>query len=323
MHRSFLEYLVDPSTRRPLELAVREASGDVVHEGVLLGGERSYPIIRGVPRFAGFASEERSVRSFAYQWAKWSRVQFESENAGGPMAGHTTRMWERITAIRTDDLGGALIGDFGCGPGRFIEVVRWKRGRVIALDVSNAVDAARQNFADDPGVLICQADLLRPPLKEDCLDGAFSIGVLHHTPDPARALEEIVRTVRPGGWVAISVYGRGGYYDRPMVRFWRRLFQLLWPVLGHRPALAYAYLAVGVVRPLARLPVVGLALRTAFPVVALADARWSLLDTFDSVTPVYQSTHTSQEVHQWFRQSGLGEIAPSDWGVTAYHAVRK
>ena len=31
------------------------------------------------------------------EWSRWPRVQFESENVGRPMQGHTTRMWERIT----------------------------------------------------------------------------------------------------------------------------------------------------------------------------------------------------------------------------------
>jgi SAM-dependent methyltransferase len=239
------------------------------------------------------------------------------------MEGHTLRMWERITAVEASDLHGAVIGDFGCGPGRFVEVVRRKHGRVIALDLSDAVEVARANFRGDPDVLICQADVLEPPLKEESLDGAFSIGVLHHTPDPRRRFEKLVRCVKTGGWVAISVYGKGGYYDSPSVRLWRRIFRTLWPVFGHYPPLAYAYVTTFALRPLSRIPLIGLALRGLFPFVRLPDVRWSLLDTYDSVTPAYQSAHESDEVLEWFRGCGLADIAPSDWGVTAYHAVRK
>ena len=43
---------------------------------------------------------------------------------------------------------------------------------------------------------------------EDRFDFAFSIGVVHHLEYPQRALERMVRTVKPGGRVLIWVYGR-------------------------------------------------------------------------------------------------------------------
>jgi SAM-dependent methyltransferase/uncharacterized protein YbaR (Trm112 family) len=323
MHLSFLKHLVDPRTKEPLELQARERDGEFVLEGSLVARGHSYPIVRGVPRFAGYEGGADYTKSFAFQWRQWSRVQFESENVGGPMEGHTLRMWERITAVGPNDLNGTVIGDFGCGPGRFVEIVRRKCGRVIALDLSDAVEVARANFRGDPDVLICQADVLNPPLKEESLDGAFSIGVLHHTPDPRRGVEKLVRCVRTGGWVAISVYGKGGYYDSPSVRLWRRIFRGLWPVFDHYPPLAYAYITTYVLRSLSRVPLVGLALRGLFPFVRLPDIRWSLLDTYDSVTPAYQSAHESHEVLEWFRGCGLADAVQSDWGRTAYHAIRK
>ena len=69
-------------------------------------------------------------------------VQFEDQNRGGPMEGHTLRMWERIVGAPHDNLDGRMIADFGCGPGRFVDIVRKKRGRVIGLDLSVAVEKA-------------------------------------------------------------------------------------------------------------------------------------------------------------------------------------
>ena len=42
----------------------------------------------------------------------------------------------------------------------------------------------------------------------ESVDVAFSVGVLHHTPDPKRCFFELVRRVRPGGRVIAWVYGR-------------------------------------------------------------------------------------------------------------------
>lgn len=320
---SFLEYLADPKTKEPLELIATKRKGDLVLEGRLVSPHGSYPIVRGVPRFVECGDLPDYTRSFAFQWGRWARTQFESANVGRPMQGHTLRMWERITATNSADLGGAVIGDFGCGSGRFVEVVRRKNGRVIALEMSSAVEVAREIFDGDPDVLLCQADVLRAPIRPGSLDGAFSIGVLHHTPDPRSGLSEMTQAVRAGGWVAMSVYGKGGYYDWPTVRFWRRVFKVLVPLLGHRPALAYAYFATYLLGPLSRIPVLGLALRALLPFVRLPDREWALLDTFDSVTPVYQSAHESYEVYTWFRTLGLSEIVPSNWGFTAYHGVKR
>lgn len=153
------------------------------------------------------------------------------------------------------------------------------------------------------------------------MDGAFSIGVLHHTPNPRKGFEEMGKTVKHGGWVALSVYGKGGYYDFPTVSLYRMLFKALWPLVKHYPPLLYAYLTTYGIRPLSYIPALGQLLRIVFPFVRLPDAQWSLLDTFDSVTPSYQSSHESYEIYQWFKESGMIEIAPSNWGFTAYHAL--
>lgn len=46
------------------------------------------------------------------------------------------------------------------------------------------------------------------------------------------------------------------------------------------------------------------------------------LDTFDSITPGFQSAHESYEVFQWFKKAGLIEIEPSNWGFTSYHGLK-
>ena len=65
----------------------------------------------------------------------------------------------RITAMSDGRLDGKVVAEFGCGPGRFLEVVRMKGGKAIGLDLSLAVEAAAENFKNDPDVLICQADI--------------------------------------------------------------------------------------------------------------------------------------------------------------------
>ena len=57
-----------------------------------------------------------------------------------------------------------------------------------------------------------------------------------------------------------------------------------------------------------------------FPFVNLPDKKWSILDTFDSVTPYYASAHESEEVYQWLQDNGFIDISSSNWGSTSFTA---
>jgi SAM-dependent methyltransferase len=320
MHLKFLPILQDPFTGEELIPRIDKQVGNVVIEGQLLSSSNSFPIIRRIPRFVG---RESYAHTFGWQWNRWPRVQFESENIGKPMEGYTKNMWAKITGFSEAKIDGKVVLDIGCGPGRFIDIARSRNAIVVGVDYSMAVEAARQNFVDDEGVLIVQADALRLPFRRESFEFAFSIGVLHHTPSPYDGVREAFRVLKNDGQFALTVYGKGGYYDFPTVKFWRRLFKLLWPVFGHYPPLIYSYWTTFLLRPIARVSrPTGLAIRAFFPFVNLPDIRWSLLDTFDSVTPSYQSAHESHEVWRWLESAGFNNVQPTDWGFTSYRGSK-
>jgi ubiquinone/menaquinone biosynthesis C-methylase UbiE len=51
-----------------------------------------------------------------------------------------------------------------------------------------------------------QADAEELPFRDAAFDLVMAIGVLHHLPDPRRALQSLARLVRPGGYIHIYVY---------------------------------------------------------------------------------------------------------------------
>lgn len=324
MHIKFLPFLVDPITKEPLVYEGDAAIDGVIQEGFLVSSTGRYPVIRGVPRFV---PKENYADSFGWQWNRWARVQFDSENIGKPMEGHTGRMWRTICGL--DDgandaaLDGKLVLDIGCGPGRFIEVARKKGALVIGIDYSIAADAAARNFKNDNDVCIVQGDALNLPFAEEIFDAAFSIGVLHHTPNPAGGGIEAYRILKRNGWLAISVYGKSGYYKYPNVQAWRKVFAALWPYFSYRPALIYTYVTVTLFGPLASMSrTLGRLCKIPFPFISMPDRDWSLLDTFDSVTPSYQSGHESYEVFSWFKNAGYRDIEPTNWGSTSWRGVK-
>jgi ubiquinone/menaquinone biosynthesis C-methylase UbiE len=324
MHISFIDLLVDPFTRQELKLIITEQEGEFIKTGEFIGS-KTYPIIRGIPRFVEY---DNYVRGFSFQWNKWSRLQFEDQNIGKPMQGHTTRMWEEITGITQQDLQGQIIGDFGCGSGRFIDVVKKRHGKVIGIDYSLAVEAAQKNFSDDKDVLIIQADVMNLPIRDIVLDGAYSIGVLHHTPDPGLGFSDITKTVKSGGWVGVCVYEAGGYYTSNIVKVYRWVFGKLSSIFGYRVPLWYSYFAVYCLAPFSKIPYIGRFIKYflrnfLFPFIVLPDVRWSVLDTFDCLTTSYQSGHTHEEIKGWYQESDFISFSPSEWGKTAMHGIKQ
>ena len=76
------------------------------------------------------------------------------------------------------------------------------------MDISRAVEAAAENLAGYPHTHVVRGDALAPPFDPGSFDLVFSIGVLHHTPNTARAVASVARLVKPGGTLAVWLYSR-------------------------------------------------------------------------------------------------------------------
>ena len=85
------------------------------------------------------------------------------------------------------------------------------RIRYVGVDVSEAVDVARQRFSQNGhscGFL--QADISCLPLPPESVDLVFSEGVLHHTNSTEGALKSLARLLKPGGRFLFYVYKKKG-----------------------------------------------------------------------------------------------------------------
>lgn len=332
MNIKFLKILRCPVSMQMLTLKAAEyyPGKTRVKSGVLVSedGTHEYAVVEGIPRFVKC---ENYSSSFGYEWKKWSRVQFESENAGKPMQGHTERMFDVLSGLSGADLKGKLCVEFGCGPGRFLEVVRSRGGIAVGIDMSEAVEPARRNFEEDDDVMIVQGDILNPPFDRNIFDFAYSFGVLHHTPQPASGLENLVAVSKRGARVACCVYHRGGFYDYVSVYLYRKIHNLIKSFMGNYPALFYSYLSANyifyILAFIKKIPKVRriayILEKYALVNLEIPDANWRFLDIFDAITPYYASTHTGEEVSGWFEKAGCEEIRTTEWCPTSIVAVKK
>jgi SAM-dependent methyltransferase len=78
----------------------------------------------------------------------------------------------------------------------------------VAIDIDErSLAAARINLKSYPSLEVCRGSAYDLPWCDE-FDIAFSIGVIHHLESPKMALEAMSRSTKPGGQVAIWVYGR-------------------------------------------------------------------------------------------------------------------
>ena len=97
------------------------------------------------------------------------------------------------------------MGDLGCGTGQVAAALAPFAARVIAVDRSGEMlQAARRRLKDAPNVEVRRGDLEALPIGDAELDAATPLLVLHHLPQPAAALSEAARALRPGGRVLIA-----------------------------------------------------------------------------------------------------------------------
>ena len=96
------------------------------------------------------------------------------------------------------------VGDLGCGTGQVSELLAPHVGKVIAVDGSvDMVQAAKKRLKGTHQVDVRRGDMEALPIDDAQVDAAVLALVLHHVPEPARALVEVHRVLKPRGRVLI------------------------------------------------------------------------------------------------------------------------
>lgn len=192
-----------------------------------------YPVINGVPRLlapelladtlrqfhaqhfrryraywentpsAKSSTEGRTLRSFSYQWNVFSEMYAHWEE-------NFRSYFEPL--VKRDDFAGKLVLDAGCGFGRHAFYAAKFGAEVLAMDLSEAVEAAYENTRSLDNVHVVQADLYRAPLRP-IFDLIYCVGVIQHLSRPAEGFGRLASLLRETGGLFVWVYGkRQGFY---------------------------------------------------------------------------------------------------------------
>jgi SAM-dependent methyltransferase len=131
-----------------------------------------------------------------------------------PTAGDYEEIWApllRPFGLRLLDMlsleGARRVLDLGCGVGRLLPDIseRAPGALVVGCDLTEGMlSLANPRFSR------VVMDALQPAFVAGAFDAVVSAFMLFHVPDPPSALERIREALRPGGKVALAVWGTGG-----------------------------------------------------------------------------------------------------------------
>ena len=204
MKERLLQYLACPACGGEVRLlSVAERDGIEIMEGKLecVGCGRRVVVVRGVPRFAELdkieADKAQTAENFGWQW---QHFRGEDERYASQLLG-----W--LQPVQPEFFRDKLILEGGCGKGRHtLLAARWGARDIVGVDLSAAVESAFSATRGMERAHVIQADIYNLPVRP-VFDYAFSVGVLHHLPDPRGGFRALSGKVKKGGHLSAWVYG--------------------------------------------------------------------------------------------------------------------
>ena len=135
-----------------------------------------------------------------------------------------TKEWHIPVAAGFAGARGSKVLEIGCGLGTDGAQFAEAGADYTGVDLTEAaVELARKRFElfDLPGKFQT-ADAESLSFPNESFDLVYSHGVLHHTPETEKAIQEIHRVLRPGGRAVVMLYHRGSYNYRVNISLLRR-----------------------------------------------------------------------------------------------------
>lgn len=100
--------------------------------------------------------------------------------------------------------------------------------KVFAFDISNrCIKITIKRCKQSKRLLFVQCRIDDIPFKNNVFDFINCNGVLHHLLNPMMAFSELVRLLKPGGFMFIGVYGKGGILNEVKIELLRTITKII------------------------------------------------------------------------------------------------
>ncbi len=346
MRKEHLSYLSCPATNQKFTLTAFETKGPHVIAGILETKSTWYPIISGIPRILikelkinslqihhdflkefsdkltedirkewqkaidsisdldkFVAHQKKTAESFSYEWKYiYKENDYEKQNFFHFLSPY----------VGEKDLKGVSTLDIGCGSGRFTKWAALSGSKVsFGSDLGETVEVAYGMTNHLPNVCIVQADIYDMPF-EDIFDFAYSIGVLHHLPQPKEGFSRLPKVLKRDGRMLIWVYNRRG--NARAIYFYEPARALL----KHLPKpflFKLCYIPGGIVHGinwlthgLNAIGAKALAKKVPFSYYANFPFNMKLNDAFDVLATPKSNYYLREYVEMWFKDASLKSI---------------
>jgi SAM-dependent methyltransferase/uncharacterized protein YbaR (Trm112 family) len=255
-------------------------------------------------------AQRDTARSFGYEWQAFSEMLADYES-------NFRWYFERFAS---DSFAGKRILDAGCGTGRHtFHMARNGAGEVVAMDFSQAIEVAARNNRENPNTHFVQADIYHPPFPPDSFDFVYSLGVLHHLPEPEKGFRTLLPLLRAGGYMNIYLYwnleGEAAWRRAALSavtnvrRVTTRMPHALLKKLSWLIAAGFQVAFVLPSRALARFNLTrSLADRVPLGHYRKYSFRVLYTDQFDRFSAPLENRYGRAEVAGWLERAGLEEI---------------
>ena len=250
----------------------------------------------------------KTALSFGYEWTRFPEMYAEWQRS----------FLQYMQPHEPEFFRGKKVLDAGCGNGRFAFYAAKYGAEVWGIDLGPAVEVAQKNTEEAGDVQVVQADLRRLPFAPATFDFIYSIGVLHHLPNPEDAFRSLLPYLKPDGEIQIYLYWQPEH--QPIKRAllaivaaarkattrmpFRAVYALAFPA-----AVMAFLLFVWPYKILRRLGAVRLAEKLPMKQYAFFPFRVCVNDQFDRFSAPIENRYTRQQVIDWLTRAGLEDIS--------------
>jgi ubiquinone/menaquinone biosynthesis C-methylase UbiE len=253
-----------------------------------ISGDEKATVINGITRFVDSGSY---ASLFGDQWKEYKKTQLDSYT-GSPIS--ELRLNRCLGDDLKNNLAGKVVLEAGCGAGRFTEVLLKKGAVLVSSDLSSAVEVNAENFPVSDKHIVIQADINNMPFADESFDVVICLGVIQHTTDSEKTIEDLYKLVKKGGSLVIDHYSfdRSNYLRlAPLYRKFLRKKTSDYTI-PYTQKLVKRYLPWH--KRFAKYKLLSVLLNRISPVISYysffpqfnetQQQEWALLDTHDSLT---------------------------------------